>query len=293
MELDPRRLRVLLAVVRGRGVVGASKALHLTPQAVSQQLGILEDEVGAALFDRTHRRLEPTTLGLTLATHAERIESELTAARRAVAGVTGRAAGTVRIAAFQSAIQWLVVEALPLVRSEQPGVVPMVIELSGSGAEKALRAGHVDLVIDERHDSEADPRASSLAVCVLRRDPYQVVASQRLARTLRGPKALSAASWIAAPEGTSARVALNRLAKRLRFEPRIAHVCLEFPSVLALVAAGEGAAVVPDLALNDARSIEVCPPSGIGSRRLLAIQRTSKCGTEPAVDAVTSALRAH
>ena len=39
MTPSPQRLRVLLAVVRAGGVVGAARTLHLTPQAVSQQLG--------------------------------------------------------------------------------------------------------------------------------------------------------------------------------------------------------------------------------------------------------------
>jgi DNA-binding transcriptional LysR family regulator len=67
-------------------------------------------------------------------------------------------------------------------------------------------------------------------------------------------------------------------------------VCKEFPSVLALVAAGEGIAIVPDLAVADAHGVEPCQVPGLGARKLLAMQRTSRRGTEPAVDAVIRAL---
>ena len=291
MDVDPRRLGVFLAVVRAAGVVGASRALHLTPQAVSQQIAALEDELGVPLFDRTHRRLAPTAVGLTLAAHAERVEAELVAAGRAVAAATGRAAGVVRIAAFQSAIRWLVVEAIPVLRTEQPGVIPMVIELDGQGVGAALRTGEVDLVVDERDDGEPEPGTRGIAIHLLRRDPYHIVAPSTIARTLRGVEALATQRWVAAPAGTACHAALLRLARRGRFEPDIAHLCKEFPSVLALVAAGEGVAIVPELALCDASAAAACPITGLGARKLLALQRTSRRGTEPAVDAVVSALR--
>jgi DNA-binding transcriptional LysR family regulator len=290
MDVDPRKLRTLLAVVRSEGVMGASRALHLTPQAISQQIGALEDELGVQLFDRTRRRLAPTAVALTLAGHAERLEAELVAAGRAVAGATGRVSGIVRIAAFQSAIRWLVVEALPALRAEQPGVVPMVIEFDALGVEKPLRTGEVDLIIDERDDDQPEPNAGGIAVRLLRRDPYSVVAPPGIARTIRTAKALARMRWVAPPEGTACAFALRRLAKRRRFEPMVAHVCKEFPSVLALAAAGEGLAIVPELALVDARSLEPCPLTDLGARRLLAIQRVSRRGTEPAVDAVVAAL---
>jgi DNA-binding transcriptional LysR family regulator len=117
------------------------------------------------------------------------------------------------------------------------------------------------------------------------------VAPSTIARTLRSVAALAGQRWVAAPAGTACHAALQRLARRARFEPDVAHLCKEFPSVLALVAAGEGVAIVPELALCDSSAAEPCPIAGLGARLLLAMQRTSRRGTEPAVDAVVSALR--
>jgi DNA-binding transcriptional LysR family regulator len=290
MNVDPRRLLAFLAVVRSDGVVGAARALHLTPQALSQQIATLEDELGVPLFARTRRRLAPTALGLDLAAHAERVEAELVAAGRAIAAATGRASGLVRIAAFQSAIRWLVVDALPIVRAEQPGVTPMVIELDGRGVDKALRTGEVDLVIDERDEDQPEPNARGVAVHLLRRDPYRIVAPSTIARTLHGASSLAGLRWVAAPDETVCEVAMRRIARLGKFEPAVAHVCTYFPSILALVAAGEGVAVIPELALGDARTVEARAIAGLGARKLFALQRTSKRGTEPAVDAVVRAL---
>jgi len=292
MSLSPQRLRILLAVVRADGVVGAARSLRLTPQAVSQQVGLLERELEVSLFDRTRRRLVPTQLARELAGHAERIEAELVAAQRTAASSTRRATGTVRVAAFLSAIRWLVVEALPLVRARQPGVTPMVVEMSGPGVLTELRAGRLDLVIDDRDEGSPPAPSPTIATRLLRREPYFVVASAALAHGLRTRRDLAAQRWIDGPDGSACRAALRRLATRMRFEPQIAHVCLEFPSILALVRAGEGIAIVPAPALTDAAAVETCPITGLGTRDLYLLQRTTPRGTSPAVDSVVDALLA-
>jgi DNA-binding transcriptional LysR family regulator len=292
MSLSPQRLRVLLAVVRADGVVGAARSLRLTPQAVSQQLGLLEGELEVSLFDRTRRRLVPTQLARELAGHAERIEAELVAAQRTAASSTRRATGTVRVAAFLSVIRWLVVEALPLVRARQPGVTPMIVEMSGPGVLTELRAGRLDLVIDDRDEASPPAPSPTIATRLFRREPYFVVASAALAHGVRTRRELAAQRWIDGPEGSACRAALRRLATRMRFEPQVAHVCLEFPSILALVRAGEGIAIVPAPALTDAAAVETCPIAGLGTRDLYLLQRTTARGTSPAVDAVVDALLA-
>jgi DNA-binding transcriptional LysR family regulator len=289
---NPQRLRVLLAVVRAGGVVGAARTLHLTPQAVSQQVGLLEAELGVELFDRTRRRLTATELAKQLAEHAERIEAELVAAQRTAAAATDRATGVVRLAAFHSVIRWLVVEALPRVRARRPGITPIVVEMSGAGVLAALRAREVDLVFDDRDESSPPVPSPSIAARLLLREPYSIVAPPATASALRSLRQLAAQRWVAAPRATACHDALTRLAARARFEPEIAHICLEFPTTLELVRAGEGIAVLPALAIADAHGVSASPITGLGMRHLYLMQRTTRGGTEPAVDAVAEAILA-
>src|SRR5688572_23483887 len=58
--LDLNRLRVFLAVHRAGSVLGAARALSVTPSAVSQSIKRLEDELGVCLFQRISNRLEAT-----------------------------------------------------------------------------------------------------------------------------------------------------------------------------------------------------------------------------------------
>ena len=53
MQLDPRRMAILLAVYRNGGIVAASDTLRISPSAISQQIRLLEKEAGVQLLERT------------------------------------------------------------------------------------------------------------------------------------------------------------------------------------------------------------------------------------------------
>ena len=59
-------LRVFHAVVRARSFRAASEVLRVSPQAVSQQIRQLEDQLGVALFTRQGRAVEPTEAAILL-----------------------------------------------------------------------------------------------------------------------------------------------------------------------------------------------------------------------------------
>jgi DNA-binding transcriptional LysR family regulator len=295
MDIDARRLRILHAVVQTGGVSEAGRMLAMTPQGITQQIATLEREVGTQLFDRSQRRLEPTLLAHELAQHGERIEAELLAARRCIVMSTGLASGPVRIATFQSAIRWLVVSALPRIRASAPGVVPEIIEMTGVELQRALRSGAVDLAIDEVDRPERDKvslhsDAAGIVTTLIRPDPYRVVVAVGKGKSIRTVADALKQPWIVSPAGSTCRVAFDRLATRHKTQPRIVHTCLEFPAVLALVEAGEGIALIPALGLLDHAAVDVCDIRGLGGRDLIALQRKSRRGTEPAVDAVVQVL---
>ena len=87
MRIDPHRLLILRAVQRAGGVLPASRALYLTPSAVSQHLTRLEAETGLSLVDRTRRgggrSLALTAAGRALAEQGERVAEVLAEAERA------------------------------------------------------------------------------------------------------------------------------------------------------------------------------------------------------------------
>ncbi|KAF4410137.1 hypothetical protein GCU69_05450 [Streptomyces lycii] len=92
-----------------------------------------------------------------------------------------------------------------------------------------------------------------------------------------------------ATPGTLCRAMAERACRAAGFTPRVRHQVDDFPAVLGLVAAGQGVALVPQLAA--AR-----PPRGVVLLRLRMVRRTKiafRAGARahPAVAALSVALR--
>lgn len=295
MELDPRRLRVLRAVALRGGVVDAAKVLHLTPSAVSQHLAQLEREVGQPLVDRSRRRAGLTPAGRLLAARAERIEQELAEARRELAELTGRATGPVAVAAFSSAVCHLLVPALDALTRTHPGLEPRVIETEGPDALRELRTGGLDLLVVEYDgaDPAPDEQWRDLASAPVADDEYRVITPADWEPAPRSVRDLADRPWVAAPPETACGRALERISAQYDFTARRAHVCREFPTVLSLVRAGLGAAVVPTLALTDAPTETIAlPPAPVaGHRRIAAVHRPTRSGPAPLTSALIEALQ--
>ncbi|MCB1757083.1 MAG: transcriptional activator NhaR [Gammaproteobacteria bacterium] len=70
-----KHLRYFWAVATEGGVAKASERLHLTPQTISGQLSLLEDNLGVTLFNRIGRHLELTEAGRMVLSYADEIFS--------------------------------------------------------------------------------------------------------------------------------------------------------------------------------------------------------------------------
>lgn len=68
-----KHLHYFWTVARSGGVLRASEKLHLTPQTVSAQIKLLEDQVGTALFRPAGRGLELTEAGRLALSYADEI----------------------------------------------------------------------------------------------------------------------------------------------------------------------------------------------------------------------------
>lgn len=291
MDIDLRRLQILRAVGLRGGVGEAARMLNLTPSAVSQQLTLLELEVGLPLFDRSQRRIGLTEAGRSLASRAERIEAELTEARRELTAISGQVNGTLRVAAFATSLRHLVLPALARLTRSHPDLQVQLMELEGRPALRELTAGGVDLVLTELDEGQPDLRHRGLVFHPLLDEPYRVVVPVAWGQP-RSAKELTRKPWVAgAPDCASGR-ALARFSARHRFTPRAVHVCLEFPSMLALVAAGHGAAILPELALAGERlqDVLVTPLPVAGMRRLGALHHAPLPTTDPRLRALLRAL---
>jgi DNA-binding transcriptional LysR family regulator len=91
--MDIHKLRIFVTVVRLGHFTRAAETLHMTQPTVSQQLAVLEAQIGAPLIERQTRRLRLTPAGAALLPYAEQIlalAEQATEATRAAAGLADR-----------------------------------------------------------------------------------------------------------------------------------------------------------------------------------------------------------
>src|SRR3712207_356591 len=175
VAFDLRRLR-LLRELEERGTLGAvAAALGYSPSAVSQQLSVLEREVGARLLEKAGRGLRLTDAGRLLARHAGVLLTAAEAAEADLAALGGDVRGTVRAGGLQSGARRLLIPALTRLRAEHPRVRVEISELELEQALPGLRLGAVDLVIGDEYDGQPRPRPAGLRFAVVLQEPMKVV----------------------------------------------------------------------------------------------------------------------
>ncbi|MER2222770.1 MAG: LysR substrate-binding domain-containing protein, partial [Rhodococcus sp. (in: high G+C Gram-positive bacteria)] len=96
-------------------------------------------------------------------------------------------------------------------------------------------------------------------------------------------------AWITAIPGTACHAMTIRACQAAGFTPKVRHHIDEFATVLALVAAGQGVSLVPELGASH-------PPPGVRLtpmpiRRRTKIAHRAGADAHPAVATVTRALR--
>lgn len=299
MRIDPWRLLVLRAVADAGGVVAAGERLHLAPSGVSQHMAALERETGLVLLDRSRpggrRSAELTAAGRRVVEHANRLAEVLADAEADVRGLTGELAGEVRLAAFQTAIRSLVVPALATLARTAPAVRPIVQELDEPLAVTALHAGELDVVLVEDAAGRTPAVRRGTRRQVLLDDPYRLTLPREwpIPRTLAD---LADRPWVSGPPGSAVARVLDRLRRTTQLALPASHSCVEFPAVLALVSAGLGAALVPELALTDAAraDVRVLDLPGLGTRTITALHARTTNVPPPVralLDALTEAAR--
>jgi DNA-binding transcriptional LysR family regulator len=139
-------LEVLLALARGGTLAEAAARLHADASTVFRTVQRVEKSLGQRLFERGRAGYLATDTMLEIARHAERIESELEAARTAAAGSQRDLTGRVRITTTDSVLRGLVLPALRPLAARHPKLQLEVtstnelMSLTRRDADIALRA---------------------------------------------------------------------------------------------------------------------------------------------------------
>ena len=295
MEIDPRRLRVLLAIARTGGILAAADELGITPSAVSQQLNKLEEETGQALVVRTPRGSVLTAAGLAMAEAAEEIERALSTARARMEG-GAELAGVVRLGGFTSFLRTMVIPRLPEWRAQYPHLRIHVVEDDLPSLMRLLRQRELDAVVAELDSMTTGQRSlpAGMSEEPLLDEPWKlVVPSGALLDTETIDLARLPLPWLGVEPAAASASAVGRLHRATGTPVETAHQYYDTLTALALVAAGEGVTVVPALALSGViqDGVDVLDVPGLGTRRIVLRRFDRRRPISMPVDTVARLLR--
>ncbi|MEH3052796.1 MAG: LysR family transcriptional regulator [Patulibacter minatonensis] len=297
--LDLKRLRVLREVERRGTISAAADALHLTPSAVSQQLSGLARDLDVPLLERQGRGVRLTGQARVLLEHAAIVAGQLDRARADLERWTEGAAGTVRIGSLATGVAALVGPALSRLRERRPGLEIAVSEHEPPTVFELLDDDELDLVIAvDYRDAPGRSDARYLRRDLLS-DRLDVVlpAGHRLATEAarRGGirlEQLADEAWVSSEPSDSCAMITTALCAGAGFSPDVRHECHEWDSAAALVAAGAGVALIPELAQPLRQSAELfrCKVQGPPAARLLFVLARASAESSPPVMAVLDTI---
>jgi len=288
-DLDPNRLLFLLAVVRAGSISGGARTLGWTQQAISGHLRDLEHDIGTPVLLRHNRGVQPTDAGETLLRHAAAIAAELTVAKFEIEELSKLQRGTVRLAAYATAMVSMVPQALAEVG---PGVDVRLVTADPEPALDMLRNGEVDLAMVYRFADGPEPRLAGLASVEIGREAVHVIAKADH-RAVTGAALrfadLAQESWVVGCEHCQRH--LLHAARAAGFTPRIMQQTNDHMAAQALATRGLALSILPRTAFAafpDARVASRAFPE-LADRAIIAAYRA---GAErvPSIAATLAAL---
>ncbi|MET9063600.1 LysR substrate-binding domain-containing protein [Streptosporangium sandarakinum] len=292
--LDLNRLKALHAVATYGSVGAAAEALMVTPSAVSQQLAKLERETGAPLLERNGRGVRLTDAAGLLADHAGRILALVETAEADFEALRGEVVGRLCIGAFPTAARGLMPGALRLLQERHPDLQLQLMEREPARQIREVARGELDLAVAQDWSN----RPMAIPEGLSRETLLDDVADAALpaAHPLAGrPEIeladLSGERWVSSSPGTVCHDWLVHTLRAAELEPEISCMADEYPTQLALVAAGQGCSIIPRLGRDFVpEGVRIVPLQPRPTRRVYALWRAD-AARRPAIRAAVEALK--
>jgi DNA-binding transcriptional LysR family regulator len=155
--LDFRQLRYALSVYRERSFTKASKRLNISQSAVSDQVKLLEEEIGFELFRRTSRGIESTDRGRTFLYESERLMGDLLSLTDTARRLRGAVSDTLKIGMGSGMGQIFIPRMFADLKNDLPGVRLEILTAPTRNIFNELHEERIDAGIAIESDADRLP----------------------------------------------------------------------------------------------------------------------------------------
>ncbi|MBB5046171.1 DNA-binding transcriptional LysR family regulator [Rhodopseudomonas rhenobacensis] len=244
--MDLHQLRCFVAAAEELHFGKAARRLEMLPSALGRFIRLLEDDLGTRLMARTTRSVTLTADGAVLLKEARVLLAQADALADKFRHSSRKQAATVRLGAIDSAAAGLVPMLLHDFRERCPDVTVQLIEDKTIRLLPRLLSGRLDLAI-VRPPENPDRRLEFLLLLhetavVAVSDRHPLAARKRLTVADLADQPLIVPERRSRPHSHDLTI---KLFAEAGLEPRIAQIADEKQTIVNLVAAELGAAIVP------------------------------------------------
>lgn len=155
--MDFRQLRYVLSVYKERSFTKAAKRLNISQSAVSEQVKLLEEEIGFELFHRTSRGIESTDRGRTFLYESERVIGDLLSLSDTARRLRGALQDTLTIGMGSGMAQIFIPRMFTDLKNNLPGVRLEILTAPTKNIFNELHEERIDAGIAIESDPERLP----------------------------------------------------------------------------------------------------------------------------------------
>lgn len=247
--MDPRRLELLLELSRLGSMREVAEVMQVTTSTVSQQIAALARQVRTPLTEPDGRRVRLTPAGRRLADHAVTVLAALEAARLDL-DPSAEPAGTVRVAAFATAVRQSLMPVVRTLSASHPDVHLQILEHEPDECLDLLAADAIDLALTYEFDLAPASFDPTLETVPLWEADWGlgVPAADQLGRGVSTDVLgrYRDHDWIVNSRNNSDLDAIRRVASAAGFVPRVVHRADSLELVEDLIVAGLGVGLLPE-----------------------------------------------
>jgi LysR family carnitine catabolism transcriptional activator len=254
MEYSSRQLRAFLLVAQHQSFTRAAEALFITPSGLSLVIRELETQLGFRLFDRTTRHVAPTTHGSRLLAIVRRSVDELDAAMSRIGQTAREASHTVSIGAGLLFAANILPQAIKAFRNQRPDVRIQLFDADPATVLQKVKAGSLDMGLGAYQRTPGIRRTPFFRFSLMVVRPDSGEAPRRASTTW---SALKGERLILQAPTNAVRLLIDQHLARAGVAARPAMVLNRLDTMIAMVEAGEGIAVIPSYALPVGRYRQV------------------------------------
>jgi LysR family nitrogen assimilation transcriptional regulator len=139
-----KQLNYFVKIVEAQNMTRAAEGLHIAQPALSQQIALLEEELGVALLTRSARGIQATPQGDLLYRHAKSILRQVDNTRILLTKNEGDVTGNVSVGMPSSTAKLLALRLMRCVKERYPSIVLELVDVPSADLIALVRHGRVD-----------------------------------------------------------------------------------------------------------------------------------------------------